>query len=29
MAGVYQELARRLGVMPTNVTHAVKPMVIN
>ncbi len=29
IADVYQELARRLGVLPTNVTHAVKPMVIN
>ncbi len=26
---VYTELARRLGVMPSNVTHAMKPTLIN
>lgn len=26
---VYNELARRLGVLPTNVTHPAKPTVIN
>ena len=26
---VYTELARRLGVLPSNVTHAVKPTLIN
>lgn len=29
MVEVYQELARRLGVMPSNVTHPAKPTVIN
>ena len=29
LADVYTELARRLGVLPTNVTHAVKPTLIN
>ena len=29
MADVYTELARRLGVLPSNVTHAVKPTLIN
>ncbi|OYU18526.1 MAG: phosphoribosylaminoimidazolesuccinocarboxamide synthase [Rhodobacteraceae bacterium PARR1] len=29
MADVYQELARRLGVLPSNVTHATKPTLIN
>ena len=29
MADVYSELARRLGVMPSNVTHALKPTLIN
>ena len=30
MADVYQELARRLGVMPSNVTHVpAKPTIIN
>ncbi len=29
MADVYTELARRLGVMPSNVTHAMKPTLIN
>ena len=26
---VYAELARRLGVMPSNVTHTTKPTLIN
>ena len=29
LADAYTEVARRLGVMPTNVTHAVKPTIIN
>ena len=29
MADVYTELARRLGVMPSNVTHTTKPTLIN
>ncbi len=29
LADVYTELARRLGVLPTNVTHAPKPTLIN
>jgi phosphoribosylaminoimidazole-succinocarboxamide synthase len=29
LGDVYTELARRLGVMPTNVTHAPKPSLIN
>lgn len=29
MADVYQELARRLGVLPSNVTHTTKPTLIN
>ncbi|MEZ5755925.1 MAG: phosphoribosylaminoimidazolesuccinocarboxamide synthase [Paracoccaceae bacterium] len=29
MADVYTELARRLGVLPTNVTHTPKPSLIN
>jgi phosphoribosylaminoimidazole-succinocarboxamide synthase len=29
LADVYTELARRLGVLPTNVTHALKPTLIN
>ena len=29
LADVYTELARRLGVLPSNVTHAPKPMLIN
>ncbi|MEO8242074.1 MAG: phosphoribosylaminoimidazolesuccinocarboxamide synthase, partial [bacterium] len=29
MADVYTELARRLGVLPSNVTHAPKPTLIN
>jgi phosphoribosylaminoimidazole-succinocarboxamide synthase len=29
MADVYTELARRLGVLPSNVTHALKPTLIN
>ena len=29
MADVYTELARRLGVLPTNVTHSPKPTLIN
>jgi len=29
LADAYTEVARRLGVLPTNVTHAVKPHVIN
>jgi phosphoribosylaminoimidazole-succinocarboxamide synthase len=29
LADVYTELARRLGVMPSNVTHATKPTLIN
>lgn len=29
LADVYAELARRLGVMPTNVTHTTKPTLIN
>lgn len=29
LADVYTELARRLGVMPSNVTHAMKPTLIN
>ncbi len=29
MADVYSELARRLGVLPSNVTHAPKPTLIN
>ena len=29
MADVYTELARRLGVLPTNVTHTPKPTLIN
>ena len=29
LADVYSELARRLGVMPSNVTHAPKPTLIN
>jgi phosphoribosylaminoimidazole-succinocarboxamide synthase len=29
LADVYGELARRLGVMPSNVTHATKPTLIN
>jgi phosphoribosylaminoimidazole-succinocarboxamide synthase len=29
MADVYTELARRLGVMPSNVTHTPKPTLIN
>ena len=28
-ADVYTELARRLGVLPSNVTHATKPTLIN
>ena len=26
---VYTELARRLGVLPSNVTHPMKPTLIN
>ncbi len=29
VADVYAELARRLGVMPSNVTHTTKPTLIN
>jgi phosphoribosylaminoimidazole-succinocarboxamide synthase len=29
MSDVYSELARRLGVMPSNVTHTTKPTLIN
>lgn len=29
LADVYTELARRLGVLPSNVTHAPKPTLIN
>ena len=29
LADVYTELARRLGVLPSNVTHATKPTLIN
>ena len=29
MNDVYSELARRLGVMPSNVTHTTKPTLIN
>jgi phosphoribosylaminoimidazole-succinocarboxamide synthase len=29
LADVYTELARRLGVLPTNVTHTTKPTLIN
>jgi phosphoribosylaminoimidazole-succinocarboxamide synthase len=29
LADVYTELARRLGVLPSNVTHAPKPSLIN
>ena len=29
LADVYTELARRLGVLPTNVTHTPKPTLIN
>ena len=29
LADVYAELARRLGVMPSNVTHTTKPTLIN
>ncbi len=29
LADVYTELARRLGVLPSNVTHPAKPSVIN
>jgi len=29
LADVYSELARRLGVLPSNVTHAAKPTLIN
>ncbi len=29
LADVYTELARRLGVLPSNVTHPVKPSLIN
>jgi phosphoribosylaminoimidazole-succinocarboxamide synthase len=29
LADVYTELARRLGVLPSNVTHAGKPQLIN
>ncbi|MDJ0827848.1 MAG: phosphoribosylaminoimidazolesuccinocarboxamide synthase [Rhodobacter sp.] len=29
LAAAYTEVARRLGVLPSNVTHAVKPHVIN
>ena len=29
LADAYKEVARRLGVLPTNVTHAAKPTLIN
>lgn len=29
LADIYAELARRLGVMPSNVTHTTKPTLIN
>lgn len=29
LADAYTEIARRLGVLPTNVTHAIKPHLIN
>ncbi len=29
LADVYTELARRLGVLPSNVTHTPKPTLIN
>ena len=29
LADAYQEVARRLGVLPSNVTHATKPHLIN
>jgi len=29
LADAYTEVARRLGVLPTNVTHAPKPTLIN
>jgi phosphoribosylaminoimidazole-succinocarboxamide synthase len=29
LADAYTEVARRLGVLPTNVTHATKPTLIN
>ncbi|MGI9394146.1 MAG: phosphoribosylaminoimidazolesuccinocarboxamide synthase, partial [Boseongicola sp.] len=29
LADAYTEVARRLGVLPTNVTHAAKPTLIN
>ena len=29
LADVYSELARRLGVLPSNATHAMKPTLIN
>jgi phosphoribosylaminoimidazole-succinocarboxamide synthase len=29
LADAYTEVARRLGVLPTNVTHTTKPTLIN
>ena len=29
LADAYREVAKRLGVLPSNVTHAVKPTLIN
>ena len=29
LADAYTEVARRLGVLPSNVTHATKPTLIN
>ncbi len=29
LSDAYSEVARRLGVMPTNVTHAAKPTIVN
>ncbi|MCB1349960.1 MAG: phosphoribosylaminoimidazolesuccinocarboxamide synthase, partial [Maritimibacter sp.] len=29
LTDAYTEVARRLGVLPSNVTHAPKPHVIN
>jgi phosphoribosylaminoimidazole-succinocarboxamide synthase len=29
LADAYSEVARRLGVLPSNVTHATKPTLIN
>ncbi|HBZ45516.1 MAG TPA: phosphoribosylaminoimidazolesuccinocarboxamide synthase, partial [Maritimibacter sp.] len=29
LSDAYTEVAKRLGVLPTNVTHATKPTLIN